>query len=195
MSAGAVFAAFTRKMAKRRMPSKKRSRFWARRAASGLTAMSLSAFSHLPVVAAEAICSGATAINLRPFSVETMLLPARSASPTSMSRSMVAARVAGVPRPEDFMRSRSSSSSSSCPACSIRESSEASLSLSGGLVCFLRALTFPAVRTSPSRTSGRGVAAFFSTGASTARQPMSTGTAPSARNSWPLTTTRRRADS
>ena len=59
-----------------------------------------------------------------------------------------------------------------------QESSEASLSLSGGLVCFLRALTFPAVRTSPSRTSGSGVAAFFSTGASTARQPMSTGTAP-----------------
>ena len=114
-----------------------------------------------------------------------MLFPLRRASPTSISRSMVAARVAGVPSPESFMRSRSSSSSSSCPACSISDRSEASVSFSGGLVCFLRMETLPTARTSPSRTSGSGGSRGFSPawGARTARQPASRGTEPEARNS------------
>ena len=43
-----------------------------------------------------------------------------------ISRSMIAARVAGVPIPESFIASRSSSSSTSLPAVSIAPSSEAS---------------------------------------------------------------------
>ena len=46
---------------------------------------------------------------------------------TWISRSMIAARVAGVPIPESFIASRSSSSSTSLPAVSIAPSSEASL--------------------------------------------------------------------
>ena len=44
-----------------------------------------------------------------------------------ISRSMIAARVAGVPMPDSFIASRSSSSSTSLPAVSIAPSSDASL--------------------------------------------------------------------
>src|ERR671919_656497 len=49
---------------------------------------------------------------------------------------MMAARVAGVPMPESFIASRSSSSSTSLPAVSIAPSSDASVYRRGGLVSF-----------------------------------------------------------
>ena len=118
------------------MPSRNRSALSRRLAASAFCVSWFSAFSHFPVVAADVISWGATAISFRPFSVETIALPARYANPTARSRSIVAARVAGVPSPESFIRSRSSSSSSSRPACSIRDKSVASFKGSGGFVFF-----------------------------------------------------------
>ena len=63
----------------------------------------------------------------RPFSVATSARPSRSRYPTWIRRSMIAERVAGVPMPESFIASRSSSSSTSLPAVSIAASSDASL--------------------------------------------------------------------
>ena len=54
-----------------------------------------------------------------PFSVARRLRPSRSMYSASTRRSMVAARVAGVPMPASFIASAASSSSTSLPAVSI----------------------------------------------------------------------------
>src|SRR5467141_599442 len=55
---------------------------------------------------------------------------------------MMAARVAGVPRPVSFMASESSFSSSVLPAVSIAVSSVASVKRLGGRVAFLHGVNF-----------------------------------------------------
>ncbi len=72
-------------------------------------------------------CSPRRRITWIPFSVARSARPSRSMYPTSISRSMIAARVAGVPIPESFIASRSSASSMSFPAASIAPRSEASV--------------------------------------------------------------------
>ena len=67
--------------------------------------------SQLPVRPGEVSAwSFSSLITFRPFSVATSARPSRSRYPTVISRSMIAARVAGVPIPESFIASRSSSS-------------------------------------------------------------------------------------
>ncbi|MNO89674.1 hypothetical protein D3C76_811650 [compost metagenome] len=83
--------------------------------------------SHCPVISGEVNSSmpapRINSIAVRPFCVMAIFLPCISMYPTFFSRSIVAARVAGVPRPESFMASRSSSSSICFPALSIARSS------------------------------------------------------------------------
>ena len=67
---------------------------------------------------------------------------------------MIAARVAGVPMPESFIASRSSSSSTSLPAVSIAASSDASEYRRGGLVSFSSDSTAKVVTSSPCETFG-----------------------------------------
>ena len=69
-----------------------------------------------------------------PFSVARRLRPSRSMYSASTRRSMVAARVAGVPMPASFIASAASSSSTSLPAVSIARRSVPSEYLAGGLV-------------------------------------------------------------
>ena len=69
-----------------------------------------------------------------PFSVACSARPSRSMYSRLTSRSMIDARVAGVPMPESFIASRSSASSISLPAVSIAPSSEASVKRRGGWV-------------------------------------------------------------
>ena len=61
------------------MPRMNLSHLSSRAAASGRAAISLSHFSHLPVVVAEVISLGATAMSFLPFSVDTIVLPRRAA--------------------------------------------------------------------------------------------------------------------
>ena len=74
---------------------------------------------------------------------------------------MVAARVAGVPRPLSFMLSRRDSSVSVCPAFSIAESSVASVRCSGGLVALLTAFAEWTARVSPSLRAGSNTSLLF----------------------------------
>ena len=93
---------------------------------------------------------------------------------------MVAARVAGVPRPEDFICSRSASSSISRPAFSISFSSEASVWGAGGLVFNALTVAFSTRRASPTASLGSG-GSLSSSALSpwySARQPSASGIAP-----------------
>ena len=73
------------------------------------------------------MCSSSIVITCRPFGVGCRSRPTRSMYSRRMSVSMISARVAGVPRPDSFIASRSSSSSMSLPAVSIEERSVASV--------------------------------------------------------------------
>ncbi|MNZ87469.1 hypothetical protein D3C78_1063260 [compost metagenome] len=83
--------------------------------------------SHCPVISGEVNSSipapRISSMAVRPFCVMAIFLPCISMYPTFFSRSIVAARVAGVPSPESFIASRSSSSSICLPALSIARSS------------------------------------------------------------------------
>ncbi|KAG1385535.1 hypothetical protein G6F59_017345 [Rhizopus arrhizus] len=68
---------------------------------------------------------------------------------------MMAARVAGVPRPRSDMASRSSSSSTSLPAPSMADSKVPSLKRAGGLVDRPTASTSSVRTVSPSATGTR----------------------------------------
>ena len=70
------------------------------------------------------------------------------------------ARVAGVPKPEAFMRARNSSSSTRLPAFSIIPKREASVCRAGGRVVFLRMDAPRTSRSSPSRRGGSVCASF-----------------------------------
>ncbi len=90
--------------------------------------ISESRFSQAPVIAGEASAWSPRA-EMRPIerSVARSVRPWRSRYSLSIRRSMVAARVAGVPRPDSFIASAASSSSTSRPAVSMARSRVASL--------------------------------------------------------------------
>ncbi|CFO33678.1 Uncharacterised protein [Bordetella pertussis] len=91
----------------------------------------LSLCSHSPVssgeVSSETSSPESSAISWRALAVGTRSRPSRRRYASLSRPSMMAARVAGVPRPRSDMASRSSSSSTSLPAPSIADSSVASL--------------------------------------------------------------------
>ena len=91
--------------------------------------ISSSRFSHSPVSSGEVSgCSPSRRITCTPFSVAMQRAAvALDVAHGESSRSMIAARVAGVPMPESFIASRSSASSMSLPAVSIAASSDASV--------------------------------------------------------------------
>ena len=102
---------------------------------------------------------------------------------------MVAARVAGVPRPRSAIASLSSLSSTRRPACSIADNSAASVMRFGGFV-FKALISIALVLTrSAGETGGSaGVLSSFSTRAPyTAFQPSSCITRPLERNCSPTT--------
>lgn len=76
-----------------------------------------------------------------PFSVASITLPRRRRYSRSSSTSMMAARVAGVPRPVSRIASASSFSSNARPADSMAVSSVASVKRGGGRVRFFTAST------------------------------------------------------
>ena len=132
--------------------------------------ISCSASSQRPVVSGLASSCGITSISITPLSVAFRVFPRRDAYPTLISRSMMAARVAGVPIPLPFIRRTSSSSSRSLPAVSMAASRLASVCGAGGLVW--SSLTFvpftsrvsPSFRGGSGPSSSSGFAAFFAFG-------------------------------
>ena len=72
-----------------------------------------------------------------------------------INSSMIDARVAGVPRPFSLIASRSSSSSTRLPACSIALSNVASVYRAGGRVALASTFTSLALTDSPSATGTR----------------------------------------
>ncbi len=84
-------------------------------------------------------------------------MPFRATYPTWMMRSMMAARVAGVPNPDPFICSLSSSSSMVLPACSIENSKEASVWGTGGFVDSRFAFALCTVRMLPFSNGGKAV--------------------------------------
>ena len=88
---------------------------------------------------------------------------------SAINRSIMVARVAGVPNPLSFIASASSSSSTSLPALSIAESRVASVYRAGGLVCsYLHSVSeildwggFPSASLSAGRVSGSALRTDF----------------------------------
>ena len=110
--------------------------------------------SQVPVSSGEArLFSGSASMSPMPMSVGTRFFPSRATKVRRISVSIVAARVAGVPRPESRMAARSSSSEISRPADSIAPSSVASVWRGGGRVCLVRTSSLPS-RRCPSASGG-----------------------------------------
>ena len=90
--------------------------------------------SHWPVMAGLFTSGWTISMSRIPLAVASRLLPARTMYSRFRSTSMIAARVAGVPRPVSFMASESSFSSRVLPAVSIAVSSVPSVRRLGGRV-------------------------------------------------------------
>ena len=95
---------------------------------------------------------------------------------------MIAARVAGVPRPFSRIASRSSSSSIDLPAPSIAESSVPSLNRGGGRVTSGTTSTFSVATFSSGATGGSVDSSPWASLPYTASQPGATSTLPSVLN-------------
>ena len=117
---------------------------------------SFNLYSHSPVISGDCRISipKASSVSNNPnaFAVGTSSRPIRRTYSSEISVSMVAARVAGVPKPLSPIASRNASSSNVFPAPSMALSSVASVIRAGGFVCNPSAKIATVLTLSPSTT-------------------------------------------